>query len=594
LENSTAVTSPEPKIGWRTRGANLVCAIAILVFVCLAWIQAGKPLQLDNMDFPAMAAATAESGVPIYYRGEENPRDVGLYHPPLYIYTLAGWFELFGASPTSARLFDVLCAVVAGFLALRIVREVFGAGAARGVAPAFFIVYLLNPFALQAFAIADIDTSIYPPLILLAIWASLRVVFAKGELRTTDLGWRDFALIVLMFFLCFWAKLTTTLSLPLVFGPVLSIRLGVWRSVAVVVGISTATAILFVATYWIYGDLTGLDTDYTWRFLIQSATSKSAAGGESVSLLRALAGRLIDNAAGFVRWGLSLAAVCAFAAEIQLVLNVSKTAGVERARWTAALMILTYAIFVVGVYSLITSPFAGAPFKYIAPVWALIALSAAWTLYRLCSSLVVSDRALAAGFAVVVVGLVVGSIYLRDAALFGNDVRFFRGLGMLLAAALVATLWAYLRSPDRSTVSAVRLLALAAAVALAAQGLGAAAFQARADYATQYDYGQAGFDQTRDWLRQNTAPDEIIMSMKDLGSAAGRRYLENYQFIHDEPHYNLELLESKVRELGIHVFVFTERRGMDELAAESDLSRWIDGNTTRIVQFGNYDVYRKN
>ena len=53
--------------------------------------------------------------------------------------------------------------------------------------------------------------------------------------------------------------------------------------------------------------------------------------------MRALAGRLIDNAAGFVRWGLSLAAVCAFAAEIELILNVSKTTGVERARWMAAL-----------------------------------------------------------------------------------------------------------------------------------------------------------------------------------------------------------------------------------------------------------------
>ncbi len=147
-------TSIEPKFVWRSLTFTIICAIAILAFVALAWLQAGKPLQLDNMDFPAVAAATADSGLPVYYRGEENPDAIGLYHPPLYIYALAGWFKLFGAGPVSARMFDVLCAIVAGFLALQIVREVFGPQAARKIAPAFFIVYLLNPFALQARLVA--------------------------------------------------------------------------------------------------------------------------------------------------------------------------------------------------------------------------------------------------------------------------------------------------------------------------------------------------------------------------------------------------------------------------------------------------------
>jgi len=185
-------TSIEPKFVWRSLTSTTICAIAILVFVFLAWLQAGKPLQLDNMDFPAVAAATADSGLPVYYRGEDNPQAVGLYHPPLYIYALAGWFKLFGAGPVAARMFDVLCAIVAGFVALRIVRDVFGPEAARKIAPAFFIVYLLNPFALQTFSIADIDTSIYVPLILSAVWAPMRFVFANAELRKTPIGWRDY------------------------------------------------------------------------------------------------------------------------------------------------------------------------------------------------------------------------------------------------------------------------------------------------------------------------------------------------------------------------------------------------------------------
>ena len=582
-----------PNFTARSPISTTICALAIFVFVFLAWLQAGKPLQLDNMDFPAVAAATADSGLPVYYRGEENPQAVGLYHPPLYIYSLAGWFKLFGDGPISARMFDVLCAIVAGSLALQIVRDVFGAEAARKIAPAFFIVYLLNQFALQAFAIADIDTSIYVPLILLAIWAPLRVVFAKAELRATPIGWRDYAVIVLMFLLCFWAKLTTTLSLPLVILPILSIRLGLWRAIAATLGVTIASATMFIFTYWIYGVVTSLDVVYTWDFLIQSLASKSGAGGPAASTFATLEAHLLDNVVSFLRWGLGLAAACAVAAEIELLFNVANTGGVERARWIAALTILTYAIFVVGAYSLIALPFGGAPFKYIAPVWPLIALGGAWILSQLSSSAVREDRALAPiGVLLGVVGFLMGLFYLRDAALLGKGNLLLRGVAILLAAAFGAALWATLRSPRRSAFLGLRNLALAAAVAAAAQGFGAAVYQARADYATQYDYGQIGFAQARDWLREHTAPDEVIMSMKDLGFAAGRRYLENYFYIYATP-AELEPLGETVENLGIHVFVFTEQRGQDQLLLNRGLAEWIARNTKKTAQFGNYVIYTR-
>ena len=204
------------------------------------------------------------------------------------------------------------------------------------------------------------------------------------------------------------------------------------------------------------------------------------------------------------------------------------------------------------------------------------------------------DRGLAPiGVVLGVVGFVVGLFYLRDAALLGNKTRFLSGVAVLLAAAFAAA-WAYLRSPKRSTFLAFRQLSLSTAVAVAAPGLGAAV-QALVDYATQYDYGreELRFDQARDWLREHTAPDEVIMSMKDLGFAAGRRYLENYPYIYDK-RYGPELLEGKVRELGIHVFVFTENRGQDRLALNPELSGWIAQNTRRSAQFGNYVIYRKD
>src|SRR3974390_1131481 len=103
-----------------------ITAAAIFCFVILSAVNAPRPLHLDNMDFPAIAASTAVSGLPIWYKGEKKPHDTGLYHPPLYIYLLAGWIRAFGSSPAAVRMFGMACALLQGLLVLEIVRTLFG------------------------------------------------------------------------------------------------------------------------------------------------------------------------------------------------------------------------------------------------------------------------------------------------------------------------------------------------------------------------------------------------------------------------------------------------------------------------------------
>jgi hypothetical protein len=168
-----------------------------------------------------------------------------------------------------------------------------------------------------------------------------------------------------------------------------------------------------------------------------------------------------------------------------------------------------------------------------------------------------------------------------------------RGVAILFAAAFGAALWAYLRSPRRAPFLAFRQFAFAAVIAALAEDFGAAVYQAGVDYATQYDYGQTGFKQARDWLGEHTAPDEVIMSMKDLGFAAGRRYLENYGYVYG-PSADQEPIDDAVKHFGIHVFVFTERIGQDELIMNRNLADWIARNTKRTAEFGNYVIYTKD
>src|SRR3954470_4014375 len=250
-------------MSWR----DAILTGSFLLFLVLAAHQAAKPLHLDNMDFPAVAEATTHSGKPIYYRGEGNPHHSGLYHPPLYIYTLAAWFRLFGSGPAQARMFGALCALLQGWLALRILSLLFGSERVRQWSWLFWLLFLLNPYTLQGSAIADIDSTIYGPLLGFVLWSALRIGWQDGRWRDDVPQKRELGLVALALTAALWAKLTTVLLLfPFLFLLFLP-RLGWKRAVLATLGVSAAGIAGFALTYSLYGALTGLDVGYTFQFL---------------------------------------------------------------------------------------------------------------------------------------------------------------------------------------------------------------------------------------------------------------------------------------------------------------------------------------
>ena len=97
--------------------------LIIILFLILAISQAGKKFVLDEIDFPIVAQATSQSGTPIYYRGEQNPQHIGIYHPPLYIYILAGFVKVFGYSETTIRTFGMICTMLSAYLCILIIKN---------------------------------------------------------------------------------------------------------------------------------------------------------------------------------------------------------------------------------------------------------------------------------------------------------------------------------------------------------------------------------------------------------------------------------------------------------------------------------------
>ncbi len=161
----------------------LACALA----VCLALAVGGlsKPLVYDEVDFAKAAAAVARSGVPLYDRGwiadyPERP-DSGaqyqyaLYHPPLYVYLLAGSFRLFGESEAAARSVGLLGLACSLLLLYALGRTLFQVRAAGLLAAGL---WALSPFAIQSALLLDIDGTILTPLVLAFV-----LLFVRGRDR---------------------------------------------------------------------------------------------------------------------------------------------------------------------------------------------------------------------------------------------------------------------------------------------------------------------------------------------------------------------------------------------------------------------------
>ena len=70
--------------------------IVVALFVLLIFSQANKKFVLDEFDFPVLAKAISETGMPYHYRGETDTHSLGLWNAPLYAYSLAAFVKVFG------------------------------------------------------------------------------------------------------------------------------------------------------------------------------------------------------------------------------------------------------------------------------------------------------------------------------------------------------------------------------------------------------------------------------------------------------------------------------------------------------------------
>lgn len=555
--------------------STAIIVIFIAVFVMLAAVQSPKKFVLDEIDFPAVAHTTSQTGTPVYYRGEANPRHIGTYHPTLYIHSLALFIKAFGYSETTVRLFGAVCVLLSSWIVVLISGLWWGNDPKRRKRFVFIFlaVFLLHPYTLANAMLPDIDSTVLPVTMLLFIYASL--VAARGNNEDGRWDTKAFLCLGALFALNLWAKLTVTLILPVwLFMLLLSYRRSVVRSFLFCAAVSAVGALAFTATYWAYCKALALPFGYTFSFLLASF-SKGTSGGSR------LAGMWynVHNSLNFLRWltpyfiALSMAAV----------IGVGNRSLRERNVVTQEILSLALlGIFVTCFYLPMISPFGGF-YKYPFVIFTLLILPIAYW----GGELIACERprialALIAGI------FVVGSIY---AFMFG-DVVFRDAQGTftsnILTAAVLACLVAIplVLFPAHGATRALLVVALVLCTGIQ---LGISRAQAVAPYPTRYHYGKTGFEETINYLTNRIEPGEAVCAMKDIGYYANNCYLENSAYLYGLS--DQKRLEAVLKERKARYYIVSKGIGEDNIDALPVWKTLLDTYCTVDRSFGNHIVY---
>jgi len=135
----------------------VISLILLIIFgIAIRLFSLQKDITSDETDFVKAAKAIQETGHPLFYHSEQQPSELALWHPPMYIYLLS--LALNSSFPEiSARsinaIFSVFTAVLIFLFCINLIdsrhKKIIGLSAAA--------LFLINYFILSSSVLIDID-----------------------------------------------------------------------------------------------------------------------------------------------------------------------------------------------------------------------------------------------------------------------------------------------------------------------------------------------------------------------------------------------------------------------------------------------------
>ena len=537
--------------------------LAILASLALAgaalWLigwQIDRPYVYDDVSFILGARAVADTGRPYGNQGYLLHlywlRDQwALWHPPLYIFLLGLTVALFGDGERAARGLSVLCLLVGAALAFDLARRaVIGrsGGPSRALVAGVLAVglYVLNPLAIQASMILDIDNTVL--MVALAALAWLAVRHPGAWSMPTLFGFAG------LYALAIWAKTTT----PLILGVALAFtrlfqEVG-WRGALQALAAIGLGWALFAATWLGISAAAGMPIEYTLEVVRNEAIESSLSSRERLASLEAFS----MGVAPAILWIGPFFCLLFVAAGLPRLWRLLRGKGLDAAD---LLVVLGAAIYLAYIFKL-----AGNLPKYHAAMLPLWAGAAGALVAR------TAGRPTLAQYGV---GLAGGALLIR-----WFWVRMATSWGILWEATLnvdlisiplliglgVGALWALLGRRNLLGAIPVALLLLTLAWSSTLD-----LAQSRRSGSTTYYYGRHGQKETAAALESLLEPGELFVASKDVAwYTHSRNYVdqESWQYLVwdlNDGQYDDAYLGMPIRVLALEIGEQTLRWAYDGL-----------------------------
>ncbi|HWH25508.1 MAG TPA: hypothetical protein VNT53_02535 [Pseudolysinimonas sp.] len=330
----------------------------ILAFLAVSIPQWGQPYVIDEAVFPYVADGILKSGSPYFYNGEFRPHDLGLWHPPLYDYLLAAHLGVWGFSPFAVRSFGAICVIAALFFLMLALRKIAPTMRQAGYVALAGLV-LLNPLVLSDALVPDIDGTLGPLVVALALW--LATIVSQGVLgRRLILGLVAFAVLAVSTKFMIAGIVAAIVLASALISPLQRWTKALWVVIAFAVGTVVSLGLLFAL-----GAALKFDALDPFEYLLGSLGSR-APGRTGI---RGTLANLAVGPGSNLAWIGPAVAIAALAVAVAVV--VGKPTAVQR--HLVILVAASSAAIVLG-YSYITaSPFVFPKYTAIAvPGFALV------------------------------------------------------------------------------------------------------------------------------------------------------------------------------------------------------------------------------
>ena len=510
-------------------GGGLWASIAvILAFLAISVPQWGQPYVIDEAVFPYVADGIVKNGAPFFYNGELRPHDLGLWHPPLYDYLLAGQVRIWGMSPYAVRSFGAICVIASFFIATLALKRIAPQLQQYGYV-VMAALLLLNPLVISDALVPDIDGTLGLFVVTLSIWLST-VVAQVALSRRLILELFGFAVLAVS------TKFTIAAIVALIIACSALIATQqrwiklLWVVITFAAGTAVSLGLLFAL-----GAILKFDAYAPFEYLFGSLGSRAPGRSGIIGTYNTL----VVGPGSNVVWigpALVLSAVVAL-----LILLVVKPAAVSRS--LAGLLVVSSLLIVVAYSYISGSPF-GFP-KYTAVVVPGLALVTTLILTVLPTPITMKSsrtrttaRVLSIAYALTLVAGTVG-IFMISHRIERTDPRSVSELLILaiatcLCVVIATTVFAVLlpiscgKQGMRRLRNAVLVGLLAAAVLTPAMvQTSSSVVNLTSPFSTRYYYGERGMSEFLARAIKIIPRGDSIISPKDVGLQLGRGYYED-------------------------------------------------------------------